>query len=574
MTIELNPTPSIYDRTWRLNENENWQILMGIFKEGIDKTMSNEAIKEIIDLWLQQNDFKPKEAVTTFAELPIPAELKEIRGVIDENAVYWFDGTNWVKQSNMNFDGISDVKNTINSDYINVLYPPAPHVGAKGDGVTDDTQAIQNLINIGKGLYFPTPPAHYKVSTLTPLKEQTLLGESKWKTKIKGTVNAPVIRLGDDANTKRYITLKELSIINDYGPALQVIDSNDFTLDNVYTYSNGSTGTEVRRSYRGKIDNCKFVSSKGAAFKLYKSNAIEIGTLVCTGGSLGTAAEISQVAALSIGNMIIESSLTGLRIAANAGDIDDGNCSGINIKSLYIEQSKVPLELATKNSIFGLSAESLFISNANTDVIPARDKMIKIGRVKNSQIKNLSLFPHSTETVFDLFVDNTDTMNKLDIVNVNLNTNPANVYSISGSLATSSATLKAIGRTCNFEFMKGFAFDGHSFFSQTIQANVGTPIMAYNNYSNADLGGGILAIEIYNKNGDLTGAKLQIGRTTSMSFAADVDLGSLNYVNGFASIPVSDVAKVAMFNNEPNLFRVIAGTGTGTFNVKIKYKIL
>lgn len=38
---------------------------------------------------------------------------------------------------------------------INVKYPPIPYRGAKGDGVTDDTTAVQNLGNAFSQLYFP-----------------------------------------------------------------------------------------------------------------------------------------------------------------------------------------------------------------------------------------------------------------------------------------------------------------------------------------------------------------------------------------------------------------------------------
>lgn len=48
--------------------------------------------------------------------------------------------------------------NVHNSDKINVKYPPPPLVGAKGDGITDDSTAIQNIINSLKKwqrLYIP-----------------------------------------------------------------------------------------------------------------------------------------------------------------------------------------------------------------------------------------------------------------------------------------------------------------------------------------------------------------------------------------------------------------------------------
>lgn len=78
-----------------------------------DEILSSEAIQEMISQWIDKNDFKPKEAVATFNDLPKEAELKEIRGVTDENAVYVYDGEKWIKQSRLNFDGLDDVKKNI-----------------------------------------------------------------------------------------------------------------------------------------------------------------------------------------------------------------------------------------------------------------------------------------------------------------------------------------------------------------------------------------------------------------------------------------------------------------------------
>ncbi|WP_414052880.1 right-handed parallel beta-helix repeat-containing protein [Macrococcus animalis] len=114
MVIELNPTPSIYDRTWRLNENENWDILSEIFKQGLESVMSDEVIKATIDEWLTLNQFKPKEAVATKADLPIPAEKNELRGVLDENSVYVFDGVRWVKQANIDFNALNAIQQSVN----------------------------------------------------------------------------------------------------------------------------------------------------------------------------------------------------------------------------------------------------------------------------------------------------------------------------------------------------------------------------------------------------------------------------------------------------------------------------
>ncbi|QYA34720.1 glycoside hydrolase family 55 protein [Macrococcoides caseolyticum] len=94
--------------------------------------------------WLYENNFKPKEVVATFNDLPKDAELKELRGVTDENAVYVYDGKQWIKQSNLNFDGLSEVKEEVAQTEKVIL---VENYGAVGDGVTDDSNAFFKAIN-------------------------------------------------------------------------------------------------------------------------------------------------------------------------------------------------------------------------------------------------------------------------------------------------------------------------------------------------------------------------------------------------------------------------------------------
>ena len=65
--------------------------------------------------WLDKNNFKPKDAVDTFNDLPSNPEVNELRGVLDENAIYLYNGSKWVHQSNINFDGLEPLKDDVES---------------------------------------------------------------------------------------------------------------------------------------------------------------------------------------------------------------------------------------------------------------------------------------------------------------------------------------------------------------------------------------------------------------------------------------------------------------------------
>ncbi|AGN33739.1 hypothetical protein PANG_00018 [Paenibacillus phage PG1] len=75
---------------------------------------------------------------------------------------------------------------SINSRGINVKYPPAPLVGAKFDGITDDTTAIQNIINASpvNSLIF-LPVGTCLISNLNVNKPVTIMGSGKTQTKLK-----------------------------------------------------------------------------------------------------------------------------------------------------------------------------------------------------------------------------------------------------------------------------------------------------------------------------------------------------------------------------------------------------
>ncbi|UBH21560.1 glycoside hydrolase family 55 protein [Macrococcus armenti] len=169
-------TDAKLDSDYYNSENNNWDVIRNMIASKGVEILSSVAFEE----WLQNNEFKPKDAVATFSDLPQDAELKELRGVLDENSVYVFDGTQWVKQSNINFDGLEPIKQAVvtvkenvskvderTSGFINIK-----EFGAVGDGVTDDTQALKDAINAckkggqfaGHAIYVPT--GKYKITSM------------------------------------------------------------------------------------------------------------------------------------------------------------------------------------------------------------------------------------------------------------------------------------------------------------------------------------------------------------------------------------------------------------------------
>lgn len=82
--------------------------------------------------------------------------------------------------------GLEDIVKQVLADYffINVKNPPAPLAPAIGDGVTDDTVAIQAMINYvaGKPNYLFFPAGTYSVQGLTMVDGVSLIGLDRFKT--------------------------------------------------------------------------------------------------------------------------------------------------------------------------------------------------------------------------------------------------------------------------------------------------------------------------------------------------------------------------------------------------------
>ena len=98
-------------------------------------------------------------------------------------------------------DEVADINATINAlpagDWINVKKPPVPYVAAVGDGIADDTAAIQALIDAFGGVFFPQ--GVYRLTDSLDFENKTLMGENMMTTILMGDItdpNVPIIKAG------------------------------------------------------------------------------------------------------------------------------------------------------------------------------------------------------------------------------------------------------------------------------------------------------------------------------------------------------------------------------------------
>jgi parallel beta-helix repeat protein len=179
---------------------------------------------------------------------------------------------------------------------INVLAPPAPYMACKGDGVTNDAPAIQNLLNViaNKGLRLFFPFATYLIGTkLDPLTSKVHFIGGKGTVFKLGTTSGMM-----DATGKSDISFENI-----------IFDGNNLTLTSellgFYTSNNVL------------IDNCQVINTKHYAILAYETNLTVRNTTITGNGK--EAIRIDSVKPVTIEGCTIIDSVNAAIEVVNGG---------------------------------------------------------------------------------------------------------------------------------------------------------------------------------------------------------------------------------------------------------------
>ena len=216
------------------------------------RNIINEIIKAINDrgleilsesgflTWLDENGIKHRSEVATFSDLPSNDSLNTVRGVEEDNKIYIKKENGWIPFQTIDISKINLVEEKINlrsdSEYINMKFPPAPFLGAVGDGVFDDAERIQNIINFAETVNTKiyAPSGTYLISKPLEVKNRTTLeGAGKDNTIFKK--NSSTSLNNQDClfyiNAKRDWRISDFSII---GNRKNKSEGNTVTTNGIY----------------------------------------------------------------------------------------------------------------------------------------------------------------------------------------------------------------------------------------------------------------------------------------------------------------------------------------------------
>lgn len=176
--MKLNRTGANWDRLERNKINENWDRIEGSTvnaSEALDK--STEALvkaKEALD-----NSESTQEQLDNIIIDSGTSDAEVIQARTDGKGV---THTTLKKRIDNNLEEVThqlnDAIDDINQRGINVL-----HHGVLGDGITDDTQAIQDLINNNSYVVFPIPSVEYLITdeiTIPSNRTLEFIGGNHW----------------------------------------------------------------------------------------------------------------------------------------------------------------------------------------------------------------------------------------------------------------------------------------------------------------------------------------------------------------------------------------------------------
>ena len=308
----------------------------------------------------------------------------------------------------------------------------------KGDGVTDDTQAIQNVLDYNvctknsagvisctkpcsppTTIFFPDPLKAYLISSISIHANQNLVGTGRSMASVSAAGAIPRVTLFANLKSPKAaivadnlvvnFSISKLSVGSVGSPALSITNrSSNFNITDSSLVANGlatggTTAIVIVDSYRGNIERC-FIAQVGAGWAMSimnNTNGLAVVNNIIGGSSAGNGVDIGQSQSVAIENNKFIENMPGygIRVAANVPG--GGVSTGLNVKGNYFEQVAKPISLGEANQVAGATITGNYVGNyANGTEVPAY--FIFLGRVTASRISQ-NVYTGAQKEPFVLF---------------------------------------------------------------------------------------------------------------------------------------------------------------------------
>lgn len=420
-------------------------------------------------------------------------------------------------------------------------------------------------------------------------------------------------------NTNRQLHFKSLRVRNTNQPCFDLLHSDDAVMDDCIAYTTG--GTAVRQFYSARVrylgghyassfdtyaddnfciriyDNCNgtWISpttviaggTNGGAVDVTKSQKVVLDGIIETNGGYGV-----RVAGYNGGDLPLwqastayvrgdrvknttnawvckTSHTSGTTFASTNWEVTNGNCNAVTVNG-YFEATNKPISLGASHLVLGakLGSNTLYIGSPNAS---SPEFCIELGSVSGLTLSGgVSLHKKGTEPTFKFVQPSsgssiTDFLTNSTIKNFHVQGGGADY---SNNLTSQDQIGLLFGRN-EIKLNQTAITSGQvrEFISPLITANVGLVLNAF--IIDTGNGGVIDAIEIINATGTLA-CTLRVGNSTTDGENLVVDPSTLTLSNGAAT---TTLASTLIRPAKQQTIRVVAGAGTGSFRVRIKYRM-
>lgn len=241
--------------------------------------------------------------------------------------------------------------------------------GAVGDGITDDTAAIQAAINASNSVYFPD--GTYLVSAQIDLKADLMLQAETGAKILLQTGVTPYVLRGSATNN---VTIRDLEIEGNGASGFSTVyitNATNVTVDNCKITKSGSTALWFSSCSFAKVENCTLSSNYyyGLEFRDC-DNCKAIANTCADNGNTGVATSTGGRGIMLwrsrgcyiAGNRFVNNSEYGFRIYSEAADTTTSNYNVVT-GNVFADNVRADLVLYDEGAAFSFVAHNVISDN-------------------------------------------------------------------------------------------------------------------------------------------------------------------------------------------------------------------